>query len=1769
VDVTTDGLADLVWVGGNGIVVWVNIAGESLRRVLGPSLYTALFPVGDHDACFPGTGCNPQLFDVVEIADINGNGTRDVVHVDRDTGQVRYFDAVGPAGVPMNLLRTIDNGLGAVTTIDYEPSTRDYIDARQPGAEPWRIRSPVPVSVVARKRTRFGLDLDGTAGEDEYTTDYRYRDAYYDGFEKEFRGFSEVEVIQRGDASQPTLVTRHSFHTGAPDGIDNDGDGAVDERSVAGGAEEEPLKGVLLESRRETCTDGPDGDCLVVGDVFDHSLSRWEVRTLHGATDMVCSGDSSVGCCSDADCAGAALGGSCVGGGTGEPGLLAETACEAGKSVHWALSTAGRTAMIEKGTGPRIDVMMVQDFDPYGNQTSSDAWGVVDMAAPPGFGCQLSSGTCQGNPDLVCGTDTDCGAAGPCARSSASDGVVCDGSDAFAFTNATSPVDEQRQTSSYVVNETEWQLRCLQESTIADGIGAVESRDRYFYDGLPLGQCSAGNLTRREGELIQEGRFVSRERYQHDIFGNVVEQLDAIGGRRTLSHDAAFATHVVEERIHLEGHELSMTATYHEGFGVGISGTTWATTGLGPLSTFQHDAFGRLIAIVEPGDSPAAPTKEFSYALNPLGDGISHVTTRQRETVGGGTIDLVTFQDGLGRVLARKSEGSSAGSWIHTQAIAFGRRGSERAAWQQSPSTTADWEVPPPAGDRVVTIRDAVGREIERIHPNGDSTLAAYRPLEEDLHDENDVSGLTPGSHDTTRLDGLGRLIEVVERDAASGQTLTTSYAWDARGNLLESVDAHGNWTLHVYDSLARRTSVNHPDRGQTNFAYDDADNLVDQTDAKGQRTVRSYDLASRIASENYLDTTGDPLTDPVDVIYHYDFAHPSGTDAGDGTVAVATFTAGQPSWVEDLTGEEHWSYDARRQGNWTIKRIRDADTGQLVSYKAENVWDSAGRVEEIHYPDGDRILADYDARGLPVRLEGANGGQVVVADVAYEPSGKFRVLEFGNGVQSDYSYDSRLRLSATTTAGAGMTAGIHLIDRAFDRDPASNLLAVLDLRPGIAAGTPRHDTRRMSYDDFHRLRTYRLSDPSNASASFGQVAFDYDGIGNLIDKSSDIVHLVDGKSVTDIGAMGHGGAAGAFGRVGRNPGDPPGPHALTSANDGVTTRSYTYDDNGNVVDFDGDTLEWDFLDRLVYFESPSVRANYGYDHAGRRVTKGVEYKTAQGAHAAGSVERTLYPFRDFEIRPRRQPTKYVYLADRRVAEVTGTLSSGPERVQRLALAVGWNLIAIAVEAQDAEAQLGLGGGSLAEALLWNAQSRTFDSWQSGVPIPAGSVLWIRSTAPVNIALHGSYSRPGATGSSEFVPNPGLEQLPMTGFTAAGSSAWLWESLGATWRAHLPVPLSELSNAPPTLGPGEALFLRAPPPTVELPPDSARIRFFHSDGFGTNDVITDGAGNLVEEIAYYPYGEPRLRHKGNNHALPSSNRLFMARERDAETGLYQVGARYLSGPLGSFLSVDPVASTPTADRVPAGSNGYAYGLGNPYSFRDPSGLEWSFFSESGVKASRKFGGFDPSKGRPLIGFNKGVVVTRYRSRIGTTGAAVDVKAGKISSQLSLVDSNGKIQVKIKPISVKAGSVTFQSPEFWCEGDTCKAVSFDVDAGFSFAFSVSAKSVALKGGPIGVKFGSVESYAAEEARRASEAIEIGNDLNAFNVAIAIKANARAARTREARYKKIKLQRDVLRIQTALQVHDAAEWALENDPDGMGRYVVADQDGYLLFFKFPDE
>ena len=165
----------------------------------------------------------------VQAIDLLGTGTACLVWSSPLPGETAapllYVDLMG--GQKPHLMTGVRNNLGAETRVSYAPSTRFYVADKTAGHP---VGHPAAVPGAGRGADRDDrLDRHGTG----WSRRYAYHHGYFDGYEREFRGFGLVEqwdteefrddtAFDDGDfvnwdrqSWSPPVLTRTWFHTGA------------------------------------------------------------------------------------------------------------------------------------------------------------------------------------------------------------------------------------------------------------------------------------------------------------------------------------------------------------------------------------------------------------------------------------------------------------------------------------------------------------------------------------------------------------------------------------------------------------------------------------------------------------------------------------------------------------------------------------------------------------------------------------------------------------------------------------------------------------------------------------------------------------------------------------------------------------------------------------------------------------------------------------------------------------------------------------------------------------------------------------------------------------------------------------------------------------------------------------------------------------------------------------------------------------------------------------------------------------------------------------------------------------------------------------------------------------------------------------------------------------------------------------------------------------------------------------------------------------------
>jgi RHS repeat-associated protein len=463
-DVDGDGLADIVYVDNAKVTLWINQSGNGWSD---PIAIKGTPPVSDIDA--------------VRLADVLGTGVSGILWSTDASGRSRdhlfFLDFTG--GVKPYLLNEMDNHMGAVTRVAYAPSTRFYLEDEKHPASRWQTPLPFPVQVVAR------VEVIDQLSQGKLTTEYRYHHGYWDGAEREFRGFGRVdqrdtEVFAQFNAKglhvdraftqveagmfAPPLETRTWFHQGPI------GDEFGDWREVDYSGEYwsgdpqvlirpqsmvEMLKALPRRARRDALR------------TLRGSILRTELYALDGT---------------DRQEAPYTVTESLYGVREESPAAPGTDSAEADRPrIFFSHPLAQRTTQWERGNDPMTQFAFTDDYDVYGRPRSQSR-----IAVPRGRDYRLAVSASE--PYLATQTMTD----------------YAQRDDAQRYFLGATP----RTTSYGILNDGTSSVFALHDSVLhGTASRRLIGQTLYFYDGpacqgLPFGQVGAHGLVSRTESLV-------------------------------------------------------------------------------------------------------------------------------------------------------------------------------------------------------------------------------------------------------------------------------------------------------------------------------------------------------------------------------------------------------------------------------------------------------------------------------------------------------------------------------------------------------------------------------------------------------------------------------------------------------------------------------------------------------------------------------------------------------------------------------------------------------------------------------------------------------------------------------------------------------------------------------------------------------------------------------------------------------------------------------------------------------------------------------------------------------------------------------------------------------------------------------------------------------------------------------------------------------------------------------------------------------------------
>lgn len=615
--------------------------------------------------------------------------------------------------------------------------------------------------------------------------------------------------------------------------------------------------------------------------------------------------------------------------------------------------------------------------------------------------------------------------------------------------------------------------------------------------------------------------------YSWDEYGNLLSVTDPTGVRTTYTYNARqeliSITNGVGDTVHLEYDKHGRIVQVRDALGH-VTSTHWNSAG--QLASVT-DAAGSRWSLTYPELAPeelvpafvrqnltSSDTHRVRDTSRPIGqlpvsltDPYGHVT--HFEYNNGNQITAVT--DPLGRT--NRAVFDAWGNMVKTINALGAVTNYEYDGLSQLIAVTD------PLGARSEFDYDLAG-EISQIT---DATgVVTHRTVNRRTGKETTSSGGILGSS-FRHVDYLGRVIIEGENNTHSSQpvrrasqnskspsasprnseTVTEFTAYDAAGNPVETLDAHGGLTRRTYDAANRLIrEVSAAGRTQT-FDYDQAGRLrrigvglsvPEQKPAVSENveweeptawayTTLTYDAASRIIARTYPDGTTEHTTyDALGRIVRVQHGARTATYAYDRCsrlIRMSDNSAGTRRFIYDAAGQLVTAVDA-------------------LGYRTHFEYDAAGQMVRTLDATGQVTTYIYDAAGQLIRtVKGAGSTAEITSTYTYDAAG--RLLSENNGERTRaYSYDyqgggllASLSVNGVCAAEYSYSSGVSSVGHrtVTVRDYAS-ASALRDRDSSAFAGVEKpYLEHRFVYDSSDRLISrsrsgfLRSDDQSNAHA--------------------------------------------------------------------------------------------------------------------------------------------------------------------------------------------------------------------------------------------------------------------------------------------------------------------------------------------------------------------------------------------------------------------------------------------------------------------------------------------------------------------------------------------------------------------------------------------------------------------------------------------------------------------------------------------------------------
>lgn len=824
-----------------------------------------------------------------------------------------------------------------------------------------------------------------------------------------------------------------------------------------------------------------------------------------------------------------------------------------------------------------------------------------------------------------------------------------------------------------------------------------------------------------------------------------------------------------------------------------------------------------------------------------------------------------------------------------------------------------------------------------------------------------------------------------------------TSYTHDALGQLTTVTQGSQSRTF-TYDSLTRLTAQTSPEQGPLTFQYDEAGNLLVATDPRGVSTHTSYDALNRPTRRWYNSSSSLSAVNhnnpnvpseiglSNEVKFYYDAQTlPDGAPTftrGPATGQLVAVTYGAAS------SGDYYGYDDDGAAKHKIQQ-----TGG-VNFQITQVHSASGRLTSTEYPSKHAVSYGYDGAGRTTSFAGNLGDNTprdYSTSISYSSLGGLAQEQFGTAtpIYNKLFYNIRGQLSE-------IREGTTPNNTDFERGAIINFFGTCW---GMCAGQPMPNnngnlkrqehwvkdsngnviainTQAFEYDSLNRVKRVYEGDSTQPTWQQGYL---FDRYGNRrVDVNNTTANL--SPKAFELQTPTNRLLA-------------PGDTNLPEAN-----RQMRYDPAGNLTtdNYTGQGQRtYDADNHMTRAWAAGQWQTYTYDAGGRRVARNVngletwqvfglnDELVAEYPAGSNSIVQKEYGYRNGQMLviagtgATTAPTPSVLTAGPSSGGANVVLSWSPAsgasnyRIERKG--AGGSFVLAGTTGSNGLTDTGVSAGSayLYRVCAANTQGDCTSNFSN---IALGSAV----SFPTDPTIISSADDPTGVNVTK-VKAAHITEL-RTAVNAVRSLAgqapaqWTNQTLTATvtiisaddvrdLRTKLDEALTGLGIQ--TSNYDDQTLSGAPNGTLIKKVHITQLRqrstsgtggaggssssaftvqWLVADQLGTPRMIFDETGSLAntKRHDYLPFGEELLAAgratTPGYGAYDGARQKFTNQERDDETGLDFFSARYYSPTLGRFTGVDALTASASVIE-PQSWNRYAYCLGNPLSFVDPSGLD--------------------------------------------------------------------------------------------------------------------------------------------------------------------------------------------------------------------------------------